>query len=135
MPVHLCKLASCETTTCSSLVRWQSSSSMSVPRSTALQRRRQKDGWLKMSGRDVLKSSTFTSVVTEFASEMQTVEGSTHKEIPLHIHPHTHTLTTVTGSRHTHLRHDPEKTKSSDVSTHCLKAAMVFSRFSPAPAK
>lgn len=36
MPVDLRKLASCETTTCSSLVRWQSNSSMSVPRSTAL---------------------------------------------------------------------------------------------------
>lgn len=36
---------------------------------------------------DVLKSSTFRAV-TEFASEMQTVEGSTHKEFPLHTHTH-----------------------------------------------
>lgn len=131
MPVHLCKSASCETTTCSSLVRWQSSSSMSVPRSTALQRRRRKERLIENVRRGrVNEQRLHLSKVTEFAGEMQAVEGSTHKEFPLHTH--THTLTTVTGSRHTH---DPEKTKSREVSTHCLKAAMVFSRFSPAPAK
>lgn len=36
IPHTLRRLGSCDTTTCSSLVRWQSSSSMSVPRSTAL---------------------------------------------------------------------------------------------------
>ena len=36
MPVDLLRSASCNTTTWSSLVRWQSSSSMSVPTSTAL---------------------------------------------------------------------------------------------------
>lgn len=130
VPVHLCKLASCETTTCSSLVRWQSSSSMSVPRSTALKKAKGQLTENVRQGR-VKEQHVHLSKVTEFASEMQTVEGSTCSHFTHILYPHT--LTTVTRPRHT--PHDPEKTKSSEVSTHCLKAAMVFSRFSPAPAK
>lgn len=84
MPVHLRRLASCETTTCSSRVRWQSSSSMSVPRSTALPK-------------------------TEMAGRCE-------------------------GPASTEPGRSPRKRLNGQGSTHCLKAAMVFSRFSPAPA-
>lgn len=75
------------------------------------------------------------SKVTAFTSEMQTVEGSTHKEFLLHtLTVHTHTDHSHRVASHTCAAIQKKQSKN-EVSTHCLKAAMVFSRFSPAPAK
>lgn len=157
MPVDLRKLASCETTTCSSLVRWQSNSSMSVPRSTALREptnrrhvvryhcstkgqwghdKGRQQWWNKM--RHIHVTENHRAVKRWISCTLSAEVGCGHKLITTELRWHTLTTITCTGTSYVSHRRSAVKetfftlTKGS---THCLKAAMVFSRFSPAPAK
>lgn len=122
MPVHLCKLASCETTTCSSLVKWQSNSSMSVPTSTALR----EQGFIRQMMGTQEHWCTFTSM------KGWSTSSSPAKAAPALLHETTTGTSRLTHWPHSHTHNNPH----GDVCdrTHCLNAAMVFSRFSPAPA-
>lgn len=117
MPVDLRKLASCETTTCSSLVRWQSNSSMSVPRSTALREptnRRHvvlyhcstKGQWGHDKGRQQWWNKMQHIHVTEnhravkrwISCSMSAEVGCGHKLITTELRWHTLTTITCTGT-------------------------------------
>lgn len=108
-PVSLFRLESCTTTTCSSLVKWQSSSSISVPSCTALQRRRKsrrkgyKKNGIGMHGSATQKRDEWQKTGGFKITKRCSLKYACNQWI-------------VTGEE-----------------THCLKAAMVFSRFSPAP--
>ena len=123
MPVALFKLASCETTTCSSFVRWQSSSSMSVPRSTALHE----------PTRNTRTVFITTSVDKQRDKLNKPWSQTDHYWIQITLTAPSHKYKHKLCLTHTHKKHPTPFLIITKASTHCLKAAIVFSRFSPAP--
>lgn len=147
------RLASCDTTTCSSFVRWQSNSNMSVPRFTALCRS-QEPKLLRLKLRNtyynhitraiwaLLLWEDFLVIFLISLSKKRHVlitgqpllPSTTQKQL-------CHDLNIMELRWHTSSTNHKNKhmlwNQMANFSfyTYCLNAAMVFSRFSPAPAK